>query len=552
MAFLVLQALFPSANASATQQLVGRVATPAAMAHLHVFRSPRELDGHIQRMRQFLNETMTRARSAPLEVQQSLLALEGRMETALQQRARKLAKLHLMMTAQHHREKRVAPLIPVAIGALVFSSFVALGLGIANRVQLEELQQQVEGMEERQNEILTSIETLEDTFNANSAKVTQALEQGKWRDFVQSAETEVRFGFEELDDKLDSWTQGFYHLLHGKLDPAFVSPAELRTGLDSIQSLAQEQGMRVVPFAAEVELLFTMPISGILNDTGLHIFITVPLLPGGAPVLQLYKVGHEPVELHEGKYVDFSLDRDYLAVDQSRSVHVDFSAAELSTCLQHKSTYFCDKRTLLTKPTTCAAALFFGDKKAAGRVCTRTIARRDVLVLPDTNSTFVLNVWTSQAQTVVQVCPGKADKPLQRIEGHQKIDMGPGCSLRTENTVTYHTHQLPRLDIACKTEDWTVPELLGDLPLEEALGLLEKVDLQEVRVGHHSALQHRRKTTAALIVGLACSVLLCLFILLVCARVTFLICQARNRRRQGQQDVPPPPPDDHQLAEVDD
>ena len=518
-------------SAMATQQRVGRVVAPTAFAHIHYYRSPFDVMNEIKSVRTKISDLKSKAleKKAPSRVIKGISEIEDRFNGHIRPTIGKLKRLKelgddiidpdhrqkrnvdavsegvpddfradfddLRVRAVHvdraalkeeeralSREKRVAPLIVGGAIAVVTAGVVALGLGVANRVEVEMMKDKVEGVIETQDSIISSVEQLSLDIDHNFAQVNESINNLEWGIATELMEVDTRATIQDIEDKADGYLRGFYHLLQGKLDPSLVSLADLNRGLQQVAADAAPKGMRIVPFELPQEVLFTMPVSGIVNSSGVHIFVTVPIIPERAPVLELLHVEHAPIPLGNGTFLDIEMPKDYLAIDRERTQYIELSPAELSACPSHKDTYFCPHRTLQKKPHTCTAAVLHGDKQLAAKTCKTSVVKKPVLVLPVANSSFDMDVWATKEQTVVQVCPGIRDQPLQRFSGHRRVKLGPGCSLATDTTVTYHTDKVPDEDISVHVSGWDPRELLGDLRISHVQDYVDAMDLRDVRV----------------------------------------------------------------------
>jgi len=494
-ALCLLTAGLPMASAEATQRRVGKVVSPAAMSVLHFHVSPREIDHDVARILHFLNVSEEAAKSSP-EATHAIRKIRVGAEKQLEVRQEQLLRLHHLLALTPLRHKRVVPLLliaGVAVGAGLANLAVTLGFGISNRMTISEVQSAVASNSHNISILWETVRRQGETAEANFRIIQQELAGMRASDLVRFTELEVRVALLALSQKMAGWERGAYHLHQGVLDPAFVTPEDLENGLQVIATRAAEAGMRVVPFESPAEMLFTMPVSGALNGTGLDIFVTVPLMPGGAPVFELFKMGHTPIPVGNGTHLDFVVTKSYLLVDTERTINLAVSQSELNACPNHKDLWYCDFRTFSRSVDSCAAALFFGDQNAAPKLCQRLLSKKPVVVTPAANSSFDLEVWTAEKQTIVQVCPNQQDRPLNRFQGSRVVPMGPGCSLRTESSVTFHTDSLPEIEVACRTEEWQESLLLGGLSIDDFALDIEEAPLQRVDLAQRAEQKKREE-----------------------------------------------------------
>jgi len=179
----------------------------------------------------------------------------------------------------------------------------------------------------------------------------------------------------QVSDKL---LVGLYKGLMGQLDPHLVSTHELPMALDGLAAKAKAVGLKLAPVENDFEVLFSLPITTMLKDGALHLWLTVPLISVDSPIFDIFSVTHEPVP-HKGLLFGLAPRKPYFAVDARRQLHLNFDEADLNACMHHRNYYLCDWTTFTTKTDSCSIALFRGEKNRALELCKRIVAAVQLL-----------------------------------------------------------------------------------------------------------------------------------------------------------------------------
>ena len=490
-ALVLLLGFMPFVSGLAVQQKVGRLVAPVEFGAIHFVRGPDDLAAVLRRNQARATHLEDIAADAPepfkrrfKELAEKLTRKQDRQRADIQEIAHLLAA-----DKKEKRSKRVAPLI-VGAGAVVAGvgalAVVSLGFGVASQYQLASLGDRVDALKTGEEKLMERLEEHAERAQRNFGQLNASLSALQWEMRLTEERTVAGYEARFLDEAVRDYIAAAYHTLSGLLHPAFVSPEELREGLQRMEDEAAPRGMRPVLFERPMEAFFSMPVSALLNGTGLHLYVSVPMVPIAAPDFEVLRLIAPPMALGRDVFLELLPEKDLLVIDQRRELHAEMSAADLAACHRFQGTFFCGMATFQRGPRSCAAALLNGDKVTAGGICRKRVLRRPAVVLPASNDSSAMDVWTAEAQTVVTLCPGGQEQQMQRVEGRQRVVVGPGCVLRTSTTTTFQASRLPEVQVATQVPHWIHEELLEGVEAWEVADYMAAIPLEDVAVefGH--------------------------------------------------------------------
>jgi hypothetical protein len=189
-----------------------------------------------------------------------------------------------------------------------------------------------------------------------------------WVKYSTRLNYKVSQAMDSLREVARDWVHGVYLLLHGQLDATIISPKDLSNGLKQLDENCRKVGMKVAPMDNHLEILFSLPVSAVVDQGKIHVWISVPVIQENSPTFNLLCLTHVPIPL--GNYmVELAPVEAYLAVDAQKCLHADISTEELGACTQHRRFFFCSRTTFSAEEDSCAMALLKGDGTTAGRLC---------------------------------------------------------------------------------------------------------------------------------------------------------------------------------------
>ena len=456
-------------------RIVGRMASPTSYAFVHLFREPFQISTIVDMVEDKLVRAVNNFPDPKFRSQ--FVQMQNDIRKKVKNQRHRLFNLRQEM-CQDKREKRSA--LGVA-GA--FLGVASIGLGVANRLELESLSNQVADNEQRQDLLIEDIDEHFKMAFHDLRHLTAAFrgmfEMNLNRTFQQQIDTlrvEVFAALTVVDLRIDQWSEATYNALRGILDPTFASPETLEEVMLKIKNKIVIQDMRIVETHYDAEAFFANPITAVRNDSGLHIFIAVPIMPAAMPMLDIIKLDQESVEMNgaNGFFINFELDNAFLVIDPQRSVHAQMTATELLACHKYRQIYMCDRQTFERRPNTCLAALMYANKTLAALRCETSISRHNYRVL--TQSQNSTTVWSKAPTTVKRVCPNQTVAPLITFEGRKDIDMRHGCYLESDEARTYFSQNFHFDPVEGTSEEWNVALLLGSHPREDYADILNDLD----------------------------------------------------------------------------
>lgn len=465
----------------------GKVFTPVRFGHIHVFISPSD----------FLpcfNDTaalLATLRSRPLSPQgrQEL----ARMEHRDRQEIEKALQLHQQLlyatfpvptngTAVQgpQRDKRSAILIAAGVAAIVGGTIAALGLGTANRVELDKLTDVVEKIDDDFISLITTLEgnsvDVSDNFKSLNTSIHQLaveLERTEERLLFAQAWNELMLFHTQLQRRLNDWLSAVYAAYSGQLHPALVPVPRLTAGLAKLEAFAGAQGFRLAPLENLFQSFFTANVAMKTNSSGMHLFVPIPLIPQGMDELVLLQPAHHPVRISDTLELNFDMEEKLLITDPLHTFHREITQAQLSGCRRWEDTYFCTFRQFFKRPATCLGSVLLRDATGIASLCQKFITKAGTT--PSLREEGHVTILWSREETVVRKeCPAHPeDQSVWRVEGSLTVNTTAGCSLSTEEWIFFPAHEA-NLTVGVHQ------------PLEYDLGLLlEGLTIEQVQDAVH-------------------------------------------------------------------
>lgn len=367
----------------------------------------------------------------------------------------------------HHREKR-----QLLVAAGLVGSLFSLGLGVKNEGELRALHEATESLKENEQALLHSLGALSLRVEADYSELKASM---LWAEYAARLDSLSRQAVEQLESATQRWIDGLYLLLRGQLHASVISPEDLRKGRKRLEVQCQRQGLRIAPIDNDIEILFSLPVSAVLEDGRLHVWISVPVIQVNSPVFDLLRLTHVPLPLEEYMIELISEDA-YLAVDAQRQLHADVNAAELAACDQHRRFYFCSRTTFSSQRDSCAMALLQGDQAAAAKLCHKEMYRAPAVATSSSNSTSSgirnVDVYTGQPTAIMRICPLGKGLPTINVNGHATLELPAACHLRAGGHTIFVPTKPEEVILAADGELWEAESFLEGLKAEDVLSAL--------------------------------------------------------------------------------
>ena len=350
--------------------------------------------------------------------------------------------------------------------AAAATSLISFGLGITSKSEVADLKAAVDNLGDNQRFLVATMTELARA----QLKYEFTLEQTRWGIFDSKLVAAKRDAIMQLEAAGRAWTRGLFHLVRGELDPSVITVDELAKGLALVQQRASQVGMRVAPMENQMESLFSLPATTMVEGTTIHVWVSVPLIPDEMSVLEVLHLEHVPLPFD--KYmVSLNSKAPYLAIDASRRMHIELSASDLASCDRHKQMYFCDFSSFSTTVDGCAVALLRGDRDKAGQFCERYVHKAPLVVSkPAHNSTSQnITVFSGHTVSVERICPHGSALPTTLVSGNATLLVPYGCYLRAADKATFIPHQPKTANVACHGDEWHPEELLDGLNVDDVV-----------------------------------------------------------------------------------
>jgi len=202
----------------------------------------------------------------------------------------------------------------------------SFGMGISNQKELNDLYDEMRRLYKNQQKLLHHLRS----FEVQTRRSFKSILNGVKTEHLKARanfvfETKLR-DLRQVSDKL---LVGLYQALMGRLDPHLVSAHELRTTLDGLEKKAKVMGLKLAPLENDIKILFSLPITTLLKDRALHMWLTVPLVSVDSPIFDIFSVTHEPIP-HKGLLFGLEPRKPYLAVDARKELHLNFDEVDLN------------------------------------------------------------------------------------------------------------------------------------------------------------------------------------------------------------------------------
>jgi len=173
--------------------------------------------------------------------------------------------------------------------ASILTGLFSFGVGVSNQKELHNLYEETQRLDENQQKLLHHLRTFEQRTEASIKSILTGVRTEYLKTKANLVfDTKVR----DLRQTCDKMLVGLYQALMGQLDPHLVSAHELRTALDGLEK-AKAVGLKLAPLENDIEILFSLPITTLLKDGALHMWLTVPLISIDSPIFDIFSITHE-------------------------------------------------------------------------------------------------------------------------------------------------------------------------------------------------------------------------------------------------------------------
>jgi len=376
-----------------------------------------------------------------------------------------------IMSSPSKKNKRQAAILAGA--AALISSVFSLGMGVKNSDELQDLHRRTQNLERGHRELIVSINRVVEqiTHKLNYAHSNLSTEQAK-QNFLQTAQEWKNL----LVQSHRSWLKAIYQMMNGNLDPALVSVEDLYHGLEKMTMQSAKRGLKPVPFENIYEVLFTLPISSLMEYGDVHIWVSVPLMETQMPTMSIVKLRHVPIR-YKNSLVELKPELPYLATDNRHNLYAEISAEELSGCQRHRGYYFCDRNEFYHDLNSCSSALFVGDKKGALEHCDKIVTKAPAVVINAnlTDGERYVELIVAKPTNVQRICPHGEALAAILVNDTARLALPYGCRVEAGGEVLILPQETSEMKIASDGGLWTIKELF---PHPEELQALDMTVLK--------------------------------------------------------------------------
>ena len=490
---LMVVMTWPLAEAKTIVREVGTMYTPAAFAHIHLSVDTGNMGKQVEILKYNLKALYrdAQAKNAPKGVLSSVNRDIKATQAAIKLLKAEWTAIDSLVSFKLAKQEVKPPHVVEKRQISAFLSVLALGIGVADHIEVKKLAETTKTMLHNQNVLIESLKTSVEDVNEAIQLASDVMDHERWVRLTHDAHAERVRVLMYVAGKTQSIQRGLYNAIYGKLDPALVPMSTLVTALEKLREKSALLGMKLAGQEVSIETLFTMPITSAVTEDGLQLWISVPIVPAAAPRLKIKQLTHVAVPVGEHVVEMGDPDR-YLAVDDAHEFYIEITSGELSACAQFKSNFFCQQSTLVNSFESCGFALLRGDKATAMATCSKFISKAPVLFIPEASKVVdneteakKLDIYTGDPITVRVLCDNGQVKPNIRVVSSASVLVGKGCHLKTDKSVTYIPYEPREIHVAALGgEAWNMEELLDNVEETELVHLLDV--LNATRVGKTS------------------------------------------------------------------
>ena len=247
---------------------------------------------------------------------------------------------------------------------------------------------------------------------------------------------------------VDGITQAMLTTLHtAKISPTMLPPYRIMHYWPNITAIAASHNAQLPPAHA----IYELPAHFEQDSKELTITVSIPLI---SATLELWSPVNFPLDMPSGPRWVHMLENQHLAIDPTTATFAIFDDADLSSCPKIGGHWFCHAPARYTRPdTSCAAALFHANSKAAAKICHTSPYRGGIRAIRTGQNNFNL---FSPGTTSLSIACGTARRWTMKLpEGFSTITMKNGCTAMNANiTFTVPPATDTFVDIV-STLDWT-------------------------------------------------------------------------------------------------
>lgn len=347
------------------------------------------------------------------------------------------------------REKRAFFLAPLIAGVIMAGTLGTTGtiLGSFNQADINRLGEQVQTLKDNQEKLVQVV--------ADQEKVLQQI-QANLNSLILGYEGLIRYNpgllharfasqRELLTTKLDQIFDVVKTAELQRLAPELLSERELLQAYKMLEEESTYQELELVPFAPGH--IFQLDASLLRRSrSNIAVMVHVPMV-NKDQVFNLYKYHPVPFVFQDDTAIVVNAPEGFIAVGDGNLTgstpaapldlssranlvkrHIALTLEELQKCRKFRDIFLCEEQgASITNPgMTCLGSIFTTQESEVRRRCPIRTSEKEEMVYQMSTNSFVL--FTPRPLAVDIRC--KHNRTTKHIDGHARLDMGPGCQLQ--------------------------------------------------------------------------------------------------------------------------
>lgn len=308
---------------------------------------------------------------------------------------------------------------------------------------------------------------------------------------VKLMKTDVELAQLQLKTELTDYINGLIDLSNNKLSPLLVDPEKLKIAYHEIILKARKRNLQ--PLTDDATSVFQTATSSIFQNNTLYAVIHVPLYKG--PLMTLYKYVPSPHFVNNSIVLKINSDKQYIALDENKSMAKQFTERELQNCKKIKTVYHCPQANILSKnlPNLCLYNLFSQNIKAIQDTCSVQITELTSHATQISGTTFRL-LAPKPIQLFITCDNGTEYKTIKGVYILQLTKQCPSAHTKSHvfirNTMVLHAQNIVSLPLLGETNKWLqeVQTELKKVNITKELETLREITFQPIPLSkfkHH-------------------------------------------------------------------
>lgn len=403
----------------------------------------------------------------------------------------------LTKTPKHHSrhlQKRIVPLIPLAIGLFgLISGFVGTAFGLYNQKELEKISNKVNRVKSDLSLVAKGSRKALEALTMHNADIHTLAFLVKQT--ARTARTEYR-GLQSIawDDAAISVLKDRVALLEDSLTQAFSKRISIKAmanwNLDAISDelFAQADSKGMIPVATHHSDWLQYQTSFTFQNGTITTITHIPLIPRHGE-MTIWRHLPLPIPLNNGLYAIPRLQKNYIAISDDESVFKTLSETDLRLCQALGTFYTCDRQNVVRKAPRsdsrakypkdedlCLFALFSGRYDLAEQTCWLDLVAATPQVFQSAPAEF--HTFNPDSHRGRITCRDHSKVPNQAFDAHEAFrltELPSGCQAETQTHIFWPADVFFTRNISANTVQHTWPKSLATLRLKVTRSDFDKI-----------------------------------------------------------------------------